>query len=127
MQTVLNLAILGITLLLMVTVGLELEVRDFREIGRRKGVLCGALLLLPGAGGRRMAADGASDSIIVGIVVAARNVSLATAIAVMLLDRIEFAVFAAVYFLTEVPLLLGVAFLRRGRGAASETAAVGLA
>ena len=82
--------------------------------------------LYDGGAGARVDA-GAGDSITVGIVVAARNVSLATAIAVTLLDRIEFAVFAAVYFLTEVPLLLGVATWRRGRGAASETAAADLA
>ena len=57
----------------------------------------------------------ASDSVTVGIVVAARNVALASAIAVTILGRIEFAVFAAVYFLTEVPLLLGVVAWRRSR------------
>jgi bile acid:Na+ symporter, BASS family len=49
----------------------------------------------------------AGDSITVGIVFAVRNVALASAIAVTLLNRIEFAVFAVIYFLTEVPLLLG--------------------
>jgi ACR3 family arsenite efflux pump ArsB len=44
----------------------------------------------------------------VGIVFAVRNVALALAIAITLLDRVEYAVFAAVYFLTEVPLLLGM-------------------
>jgi len=57
----------------------------------------------------------AGDSITVGIVFAVRNVALATAIAVTILDRIEFAVFAAVYFLAEVPLLLGaVGWYRSG-------------
>jgi len=42
-----------------------------------------------------------------GIVFAVRNVGLATAIAVTLLHRSEYAVFAVVYFLTEVPFLLG--------------------
>jgi bile acid:Na+ symporter, BASS family len=35
-----------------------------------------------------------------------RNVSIATAIAVTLLGRVEFTYFAAAYFLTEIPLLL---------------------
>jgi bile acid:Na+ symporter, BASS family len=43
-----------------------------------------------------------------------RNVAVATAIAVTLLGRIEFARFATTYFLTEVPLmLLAVALFRR--------------
>lgn len=44
----------------------------------------------------------------VGILFAVRNVALASAVAITLLNRIEYAVFAVVYFLTEVPLLLGV-------------------
>jgi len=43
-------------------------------------------------------------------------VAMATAIAVTLLGRLEYAVFAAVYFLAEVPLLLGaVAVYRKWR------------
>jgi bile acid:Na+ symporter, BASS family len=37
---------------------------------------------------------------------ATRNVAIATAIAVTLLRRVEFAVFAATYFVTELPLML---------------------
>jgi len=44
----------------------------------------------------------------VGIGFAVRNVGLASAIAITLLNRIEYAVFAVVYFLTEVPPLLGL-------------------
>ena len=47
------------------------------------------------------------DSVTIGIGFAVRNVALALAIAVTLLNRIDYAVFAAVYFITEVPLLLG--------------------
>ncbi len=58
----------------------------------------------------------ASDGITVGIVFATRNVSLATAVAVTILQRIEFAEVAVVYFLVEVPLLMGVvAVYRRWR------------
>ena len=56
------------------------------------------------------------DTFTVGIGFAARNVAMATAIAVTLLGRLEYAVFAAVYFLAEVPLLLGaVAVYRKWR------------
>jgi BASS family bile acid:Na+ symporter len=51
----------------------------------------------------------AGDGVTVGISFAVRNVALALAIAVTLLNRTEYAVFAVVYFLTEVPLLLGAA------------------
>lgn len=44
---------------------------------------------------------------------ATRNVAVATAIAVTVLGRPEFAVFAATYFLTELPLMLGAACLYR--------------
>ena len=53
------------------------------------------------------------DSITVGIGFAVRNVALALAIAITLLNRIEYAVFGVVYFLTEVPLLLGVVAVAR--------------
>ena len=45
---------------------------------------------------------------------ATRNLAVATAVAVGALGRIEFAVFATIYFLTEVPLMLAaVAIFRR--------------
>jgi bile acid:Na+ symporter, BASS family len=53
------------------------------------------------------------DSVVVGIGFAVRNVALASAVAITLLNRIEYAVFAVVYFLTEVPLLLGVVAVYR--------------
>lgn len=47
---------------------------------------------------------------------ATRNVAIATAVAVTLLGRIEFAVFATSYFLTELPLaLLAVTVFRRSQ------------
>lgn len=51
---------------------------------------------------------------------ATRNVAIATAVAVTLLGRIEFAVFATTYFLTELPLaLLAVTVFRRGQARAA--------
>jgi bile acid:Na+ symporter, BASS family len=49
------------------------------------------------------------EHVTVGLLFAVRNVALASAVAVTVLGRIEFAVVAAVYFLVEVPLALGVA------------------
>jgi ACR3 family arsenite efflux pump ArsB len=57
------------------------------------------------------------ERITTSLLFAVRNVALATAIAVTILGRLEFAVVAAVYFLVEVPLALGVvaAFRRENR------------
>ena len=44
---------------------------------------------------------------------ATRNVAIATAIAVTLVGQIEFAVFATIYLLTELPLMLGVVTIFR--------------
>ena len=61
-------------------------------------------------------ADGA-DAFTLATEFATRNVAIATAIAVTLLGRVEFAVFATTYFLTELPLmLLAIAARRRLAG-----------
>jgi len=44
---------------------------------------------------------------------ATRNVAVATAIAVTVLGRVEFAVFATTYFLTELPLMLAASAVHR--------------
>jgi ACR3 family arsenite efflux pump ArsB len=66
------------------------------------------LALLAGAVIGRMLCLPMDDILTSGVVYSVRNVGLAMAIAVTLLNRVEYAVFAVVYFLTEVPLLLGV-------------------
>jgi bile acid:Na+ symporter, BASS family len=66
------------------------------------------LALLTGLAFGRLLRLSKEDSVTVGIGFAVRNVGLASAIAITLLNHIEYAVFAVVYFLTEVPLLLGV-------------------
>jgi BASS family bile acid:Na+ symporter len=48
---------------------------------------------------------------------ATRNIAIATAIAVTLLGRTEFAAFASVYFLTELPLMLAAVAAWRWRHA----------
>jgi BASS family bile acid:Na+ symporter len=69
----------------------------FMGLALLAGLVLGRTLRLP-----------AGDGVTVGILFAVRNVALASAIAITLLHRVEYAVFAAVYFLAAVPLLLGV-------------------
>jgi BASS family bile acid:Na+ symporter len=49
---------------------------------------------------------GPTDRFAFAMVLVVRNVAVATAVAVTVLGRIEFAVFATAYFLTQAPLLL---------------------
>lgn len=55
----------------------------------------------------------ARDRFTLAVEVATRNVAIATAIAVTLVGQIEFAVFATIYFLTELPLMLGAVTIFR--------------
>ncbi len=58
---------------------------------------------------------------------ATRNIAVATAVAVTMLGRTEFALFGSIYFLTELPLMLtAVAIWRRGRGRAATSFRPGL-
>ena len=77
------------------------------------GTLFMALALLCGWAFARMLRLSSKDSATVSITFAVRNVALAAAIAITLLNRIEYGVFATVYLLTEVPLLLVVAGIYR--------------
>jgi BASS family bile acid:Na+ symporter len=57
---------------------------------------------------------GRQDRFTLGVGFATRNVAIATAIAVTILGRIQFAVFASTYFLVEVPIvLLAIVVFRR--------------
>jgi BASS family bile acid:Na+ symporter len=58
-------------------------------------------------------AAGARDRFTVGMVFVVRNVGIATAIAVTVLGRVEFAVFATAYFLAQVPILLAAVLVFR--------------
>ena len=107
--TLRNLCLAGIACLLV-----YLLVNRWTQVagGWRQTALAGlafvAAALVVGLALARLLRLSASDSITVGIVFAVRNVALAGAIAVSLLNRIGFAEAAAVYFLIEVPLLLSV-------------------
>jgi bile acid:Na+ symporter, BASS family len=56
---------------------------------------------------------GARDRFTVAMVFIVRNVGIATAIAVTVLGRVEFAVFATAYFLSQVPILLAAVLVFR--------------
>jgi bile acid:Na+ symporter, BASS family len=60
-----------------------------------------------------------ANSVALVISFAVRNVGLATAIAITLMNRIEYAVFSTVYFLSEVVLVLGAVAALRAAGKAS--------
>lgn len=72
-----------------------------------------AFALLAGLTFGRLLRLSKGDGVTVGIGFAVRNVALAMAIAVTILNRIEYAVFVVVYSLTEVPVLLGAAAVYR--------------
>ena len=63
----------------------------------------------------RAAGAGAADRFTLAAEFATRNVAVATAIAVTILGRVEFAVFATTYFLTELPLMLAAVVMHRAR------------
>jgi bile acid:Na+ symporter, BASS family len=68
-----------------------------------------SLTVLAFASGWAMAlftADGPNDRFAVGMVFVVRNVGIATAIAVTVLGKAEFAVFGTAYFLAQTPILL---------------------
>jgi BASS family bile acid:Na+ symporter len=67
----------------------------FMAVAMILGLSFGRLLKLP-----------ARDVMTMGLLFGVRNVALAMAIAITLLDRVDFAVFAATYFVVELPLIL---------------------
>jgi len=114
-KAVQNISIGGIAYLLVYTMLTQREqlARDWLQTAVAGAVFMVAAIFC-GLAFSRLLRLTARDGVTVGIAFAVRNVGLALAIAVTLLNRIEFAIFAAVYFIAEVPLLLGgVAVFRR--------------
>lgn len=109
-----NAGLAGLAFLLIYVLVTQQErlVADWQQTALT-GALFMALALTGGWVFARMLQLPASDGLTVSIVFAVRNVALASAIAITLLNRIEYAVFATVYLLTEVPLLLAVAGIYR--------------
>ena len=105
----------GLALLLFYILIAQRErlVADWRQTALAAGLFI-LLSILGGLGLGWALRFPTGDVITIAIVCAVRNVGLATTIAVALLGRVEYAVFATVYFLTEVPLVLAmVAVYRR--------------
>ena len=77
------------------------------------------------AGSRRVVTADRRDRFTLAAEFGTRNVAVATAIAVTLLGRVEFARFATTYFLTELPLMLVAIAARFRRDATSGLKPVG--
>jgi len=107
-RTVRNISLTGIALLLIFVM---IAQRDRLAADWQLTALAGAAFMAAamatGLIFSRVLRLKANDSITIGVVFSVRNVGLASAIAITLLNRVEYAVFAVVYFLTEVPILLG--------------------
>jgi predicted Na+-dependent transporter len=92
--------------------------RAFAAEVRTTVPLASAFILCSMASGWAVAAlvaPSRNDRFTIATEFATRNVGVATAIAVTLLGRVEFARFAATYFLTELPIMLAAVwiFVRR--------------
>ncbi len=88
-------------------------------------VLFMALALAGGLLFGRMLRLDTADTLALGIGFSVRSVALAMAIAITLMNHVEYATFAAVYFITEIPLLLGVVTAYRWRERLGARSAVG--
>lgn len=102
-----RLAFVGLTLLIVFVVWAEWE----RFVaGLRTSVPLSAVFVMVSFGTGWLAASAIRatppDRFTLAAEFATRNVAIATAIAVTILGRAEFAVFATTYFLTELPLML---------------------
>lgn len=107
----------GMLALLIVFVVIEQGAGFVRDLGQT-ALLSSAFVVLSalaGAAVGRVAARDRADRFTLLVEFATRNVAIATAIAVTLAGRIELAVFATTYFLTEMPLMLGAVAVYRRR------------
>ncbi len=103
----------GVVLLLGLVLGTQgAQVPRAEWIGTAAAALAftGAAMLL-GLGFGQALRLGGREPFTVGLLFATRNVGLALTLAVAMLGRLDYAVFAAVYFLAETPLLLGASIL----------------
>jgi BASS family bile acid:Na+ symporter len=113
-RVLLGLSCAALTALLGFVIAEEVE-----QFARALSQIAVAVLLLTGlafgAGWATAWISGAkaTDRFTIGMVFVVRNVGIATAIAVTVLGRVEFAVFATAYFLAQVPVLLAVVLVYR--------------
>ncbi len=113
-RTLLRLGIVALAALIALVMIQEWEhlLADFIEIALAVGLLTGIMMLTGFVTGWACAL-GASDRFALAMVLVVRNVGIATAVAVTVLGRIEFAVFATAYFLNQVPILVAALVLFR--------------
>jgi BASS family bile acid:Na+ symporter len=105
--------LLVVLLLLIIAVERDRIASDLSEVVQIAAVFVTASFVIGWLAGTAVRASGA-DRFTLASEFATRNVAIATAIAVALLGRTEFAAFASVYFLTELPIMLAaVAVWRR--------------
>jgi BASS family bile acid:Na+ symporter len=108
--------LLALLLLLIITVERARIASEFREVVLVAAVFVLASFVVGWLSGAAVGASGA-DRFTLASEFATRNVAIATTIAVTLLGRTEFAAFASVYFLTELPIMLAAVAVRRWRQA----------
>jgi BASS family bile acid:Na+ symporter len=123
-STVRNVSLVGIALLLGFVMIAERDrlAADWQLTALASAVFMAAAMAIGLMFSRVLRLD-VNDSMTAGVIFAVRNVGLASAIAITLLNRVEYAVFAVVYFLTEVPILLAtVAAYRRWWATAPQAA-----
>jgi BASS family bile acid:Na+ symporter len=113
-RTLLRLAIAALAALLAFVVVQEWErmAGDFMEISQVVTVLTLIMMLAGGLAGWACAVP-AGDRFALAMIFVVRNVAVATAVAVTVLGRVEFAVFATAYFLAQVPILVAALTLFR--------------
>jgi BASS family bile acid:Na+ symporter len=110
----LSFVLLGMILLLVLTVEARRAVTMFRDVVPLAAAFVTASFAAGWITGSAVKAA-AADRFTLASEFATRNVSIAVVIAVTLLGRVEFAVFASVYFLTELPLMLAAVAAWRWR------------
>jgi len=109
-----NASLIGVAMLIVFIIINQYErlAAEWLQIASASAMLVSLSLLL-GLGVSRLARLHARDAATISLAFAARHTALAMVIAITLLQRLEFATFATVYFLTEVPLLLGAVAMHR--------------
>jgi BASS family bile acid:Na+ symporter len=100
-----GLIVFGALLLMVLVVEVKRFAGDFGEISLAVTFLTGIMLLGGWLVGWVLGL-GPRDRFALAMVLVVRNVGIATAVAVTVLGRTDFAVFATAYFLTQVPLIL---------------------
>ena len=104
--------LLALLLLLIITVERDRIASELTDVMLIAAVFVLASFVVGWLSGAAVGASGA-DRFTLASEFATRNVAIATTIAVTLLGRTEFAAFASVYFLTELPIMLAAVAVRR--------------